>query len=218
MVPSVEPKHGGKPRRNMGTENDQKAPWETYSDVLTEKLDPKLEAEIQEYSQKRHEKSSEQNAEELARWEEGNQELAKQYQFLTPEEYADEGPRIGRILHSSLLIKFLQKDLGINCWYRVHPQKDKVTLVVKKDNSEPEVGCWVPLGYMPEFSIVRFDKYGVPLNEKYRGWRTCCLQLILKGVVTEEQVESIFGRAKGPASERYNSTLYEWRNRRLQVV
>jgi len=202
----------------MSTIQDTRAPWQTYGDSLNERIDPGLQEEINQYSQKRHEKSSEQNKEELARWEEGNAELSKQYQFLSPEEYKNEAARIGRVLHSSLLLKFLQKDLGVTCWYRVHPHKDKVTLLVKRGNREAEVGCWVPLGYMPEYSIVRFDKYGVPVNEKYRGWRTCLLQLILKGIISEDKAHEVFGKASGPASERYNSTLYEIRNKYAKAV
>jgi hypothetical protein len=202
----------------MSTVKDSRAPWETYSQSLDEKLDDRLEAEIKQYSQKRHEKTSEQNAEELARWEEENKNLAKQYQFLSPEEYAYEGARIGRIIHSSEFINMLRDDFKLNCWYRRHAHPDKLTLLVKRNNIETEVGCWVANGYMPEYSIVRFDKYGVVLNEKYRGWRTCLLQMILKGMLDEEDVRKSFGQAKGPASERYNSTLFEIRNHYAKAV
>src|ERR1700677_142081 len=98
----------------MSTVKDTRAPWETYSSSLDERLDQKLEAEIEEYSKKRHEKSSAQNAEELARWEEENKALAKQYQFLTPEEYQNEGARIGRVIHSSEFINKLRNELKLD--------------------------------------------------------------------------------------------------------
>jgi hypothetical protein len=202
----------------MGTINDKRAPWETYSASLEEKIDPKLQAEIDEYATKRHEKSSEQNEEELARWKEENDYLSKQYQFLSPEEYADEDARKGELRHSSDLIKIFREELKLKCWYRDHPHKDKITLVVKREGQEPEVGCWVQLGWMPEYSVVRFDDHGVPLNEKYRGWRTVLLQLILKGIVSEEAAHAVFGKATGPASERYNATLFSVRNNYAKVV
>ena len=200
----------------MDTTKIDKAPWETYGDSLSEKLDPKLEQEIAEYSKKHHNETSSQNEEELARWKEQNDQLARQYQFLTPEEYANEPERIGKITHSSLFINKLNK-LGINCWYREHPHKDKLTLIVDR-NGGTEVACWVPNGFMPEYSIVRFDDHGVPLNEKYRGWRTCLLQLILKKIISEEKAHEVFGKASGPAAERYNRTLYSVRNTYVKAV
>lgn len=200
----------------MDTVKDNRAPWETYS--LDEKLDQRLEEEVNEYSKKRHTKTSEQNAEELARWEEENQQLARQYQFLTPDEYRDEGARIGKIIHSSKFLNILRKEFKLNAWYRIHPHKDKLTLIVQRKNFEPEVACWAMKGFMPEYEIVRFDKYGVPLDSKYRGWRTCCLQMILKGILNEKDVDRVFGRAQGPASERYCSTLFEIRNHYAKAV
>jgi hypothetical protein len=194
------------------------APWQTYGESLNEKLTPELERQIQEYEKRRHSKTSEQNAEELARWEEGNKELARQYQFLSPEEYRDEGARIGRILHSSQFLNILRKDLNLNCYFRTHPHKDKITLIAIRPGGEPEVACWCARGFMPEYSIVRFDKYGVPLDEKYRGWRTPILQMILKGILKEKDIKKVFRNAEGPASDKYNSLLYELRNRRLVAV
>lgn len=199
-------------------DNREKAPWETYSASFDEHLSPEMEAEIQRYSERRHEKSSSQNEEELARQREINYELAKQYRWVSPEEYADEGPRIGRIMHSSELIRLLRTKCDLQCWYRTHPQPRKITLVVKRDGLEPEVGAWVQFGYMPEFTIMGFDDHGVPLAEKYRGWRTVVLQLILKGFVSEERIDKVFGKAHGPVSDRYQSLLYEFRNRRFEVI
>lgn len=198
-------------RRMGSTINSSKAPWETYAASFDEKLDPKLEQEIAEYSKRHHTKSSSQNEEELCRQKEINQELAKQYQWLHPDEYADAGPRIGRIRHSSEFLNLLRK-CGINCWYRQHPQPKKLTLMVHRFGSVPEIACWVQEGYVPEYTIMGFDEHGVPLAEKYRGWRTPLLQLILKGILTEEKADAVFGKASGPASERYLRTLYGARN------
>jgi hypothetical protein len=201
----------------MSTIGKSEAPWESYGKSLEEKLDPKLEAEVNEYAQKRHTKTSEQNAEELVRWEEENKQIAKQYQFLSPEEYQDEGARIGKVLHASQFINILRRDFKLNCHYRRHPHEDKLTLIVIR-NQKPEVACWTARNWMPEYSIVRFDDHDVPLNERFRGWRTCLLQMILKGILKEEDANRVFGRAQGPASTRYNSLLYAVRNREAKVV
>jgi hypothetical protein len=198
----------------QGTRLSDKAPWETYDEQMTEKLDPRLEAAVEEYSQHRHDKSSAQNEEELARWKEGNDAGAKEYQWCTPEEYADIQARFGRIIHSSELIATLRTKCKVKCWYREHPQPDKVTLVIQQGDGilPPEVGCWVQKGFMPEYTVMGFDDHGIPLAEKYRGWRTVLLQLILKGVLTEEKAHRIFGAAERSCAERYNSILWGFRN------
>lgn len=198
----------------QGTRNSEAAPWMTYADEMTERLDPTLEAEIEEYSQRRHERSSSENEEELHRQKEANAGIAKEYQWLTPEEYEYIEPRIGRIMHSSEFISTLRDKCNVLCWYKEHPQPGKITLVWSVDGlTAPEVACWVQAGNMPEFSMMRFDDHGIPLDERRRGWRTALLQLILKGVVTEDKAIEVFGQATGPAAERYLSTLYAFRNR-----
>lgn len=210
----------------QGTRLEEVPPWMSYAASMDESLDPQLEAEVEEYSNHHHEKTSAQNEEELARWQEGNRNVAKEYQWVTPDEYEDMKPRIGRILYSDEFIRKLRNECGVKCWYRQHPHPDKVTLVILRKgrvdkvideisrivNAEPEAGCWVQYGWMPEFSVMNFDHNGLPLAERFRGWRTCLLQLILKGVVTEEVAHKTFGAAYGPASERYNSVLYGIRN------
>lgn len=191
-----------------------KAPWETYSESFNQKLSPELEEAVKRYSERVHEKSSQQNEEELCRQREMSQDMAREYQFLRPEEYADQKPRIGKIMHSSEFISKLQKECNLKCWYRPHPQKGKVTLVAQRGSGTipPEVGCWAQNGFMQEFSLVSFDDHGVPLAEKRRGWRTCLLQIIIKGLVSEQLAHKVFGSATGPASKRYNSTLFGFRN------
>lgn len=201
-------------QKTQGTRLSEKAPWETYGKEMDfdPEITPTLQKEIDEYSKRVHDDSSSQNKEELARWKEHNEEIAKEYQWVTPEEYKDEGARMGRPIHSSEFITDLQR-AGVKCWYRSHPQKGKVTLVVQRENFEPEVGCWAQLGWMPELSIMSFDEHHVPVAEKYRGWRTCLLQLILKSVISERKADEIFGPPKVTEQfHRYNSTLRSFRN------
>lgn len=188
-------------------------PWDTYGDEMDfdPDLTPELQKQIDEYAKNVHDDSSSQNKEELARWREHNEGLAKEYQWVEPSEYADEGARIGTPLHSSEFLKKLRK-AGVKCWYRMHPQPRKLTLIIQLGN-EQVVGCWAQLGFMPELSIMRFDEHQVPLDEKFRGWRTCLLQLILKSAITEKTADEIFGRPKTTeAFHRYNSTLQSFRN------
>jgi hypothetical protein len=58
--------------------------------------------------------------------------------------------------------------------------------------------------YGPEWSVMRFNEYDVPTCEKYRGWRTAMLKLIIDGILTEEEVD----RAFGPVTTGEVSALY----------
>lgn len=196
--------------KHQGSRFKNKAPWETYNQDLGLSS---LDSAIDEYGKRVHDSTSNQNKEELARWQEHNEGIAKEYQWVEPAEYADAGARVGRRMHSSEFIRILRK-AGVKCWYRNHPQERKVTLVVlRKGQKQSEVGCWVQLGFAPELSIMDFDEHGIPLAEKYRGWRTCLLQLILKSVISQKDADRVFGRPKTTeAFHRYNSTLQSFRN------
>ena len=201
-------------QRTQGTRKSDIPPWMSYAANFAEELPEQLEDEIKEYAEHRHDKSDSQTEEELARLREENDAVAQEYQWLSPDEYEDEGARIGKIMHSSELIKKLTEECGIPCWYRSHPQPKRVTLLVDTTHGVklPEVACWVQLGFMPEYSIVNFDEHGTVLQEAYRGWRTVLLQLLLKKMVTEDVVTRVFGEAYGPASERYLSILRSFRS------
>jgi hypothetical protein len=195
----------------QGTRNSNVNPWESYAADFDEKLSPELEAEIA--GLRYHDKSSSQNEEELARWKELNDGALGEYRWCTKEEYADVEARMGRLMHSTELINKLRNELKLKCWYREHPQEDKITLVVQRKEGLPlEVGCWVKQGWMPEYTVMGFDDHGVPLAEKYRGWRTAILQLILKGFTTEEKAHRVFGPAERCCADRYNSVLFGVRN------
>lgn len=198
----------------QGTRLEDEAPWMSYDKEMKESLSKELEEEIAEYSKHRYDEvqSSSQSKEELCKQQEINKEIAKDYQWVKPEEYEYIGPRIGTVMHSSTFLNKLRKDCHLDCWYIVHPHPDKATLVVNTP-SGPQVACWVQIGFMVEFEMMRFDDKGVPVDSRRRGWRTCALQMMLKGMLSEEIVTKVFGPATGPASDRYNLTLYSFRNR-----
>jgi len=200
-------------QKMQGTRNEEAAPWESY--MSEQVLTPEQEAAVAEYATHIHDDSSNQSKEELHRQKELSSEVAKEYQFVAPDEYNDAEERMGRILHSSEFINILRDKVGLKCWYRQHPHADKVTLLIQKGlgTRPPEVACWVQLGFMPELSIMRFDDHGIPLNESHRGYRTCLLQMLLKGFITEQQIIKYFGPAKNtPAWERYNTNVHSVRS------
>jgi len=203
----------------QGTRLSEKAPWETYAAEMDLKMSPELSDAVNRYAEQRYEEgeTSNQNKELLAEQRENNQEIAKQYQWLSEEEYKDQDARIGKLMSHADLINKLRK-AGIRCHYRQHMHDDKATLYVIK-NGEEKFAAWVQInGLMPEYEFVNFDERGVVLNTRRRGWRTVLLQMILKGFITEELAQRVFGPAQGPASKRYNATLYAIRNRQAKAV
>jgi hypothetical protein len=70
-------------------------------------------------------------------------------------------------------------------------------------------------GYAPEWSIMRFNDHGVAVREKYRGWRTAMLVLIVSEVLTEEEVDRAFGPAIGEPGAWYREQLQTWRQIKL---
>jgi len=179
---------------------------------------PELEAAVNEYAKHRYEgKSSTETEEKLAELKEENSQMVKEYQWLHPSEYADAGPRMGRILHSSKLITILRKQLGLHCWYTTHPLPGRLTLLVSRNGSQPrEVGCWLMGGFQPEYSVMGFDDHGVPTSERFRCWRTVLMQLALKGFLLEKDIRRIFGPARGPAQSRYNDFMFCMRTNNLR--
>ena len=203
-------------QKSQGTRLSETSPWDSYENELTgQKMSPELAAQVADYAQKHYEDApvSSQTQELLAENQEINEEIADQYQWLKPGDYADVEARIGRVMDHAEFITLLRK-AGVSCHYVQHPHADKVTLLYQKEGLErAEVACWAQYGQMPELSIMNFDKYGAPLAERRRGWRTCLLQIILKGILKEDVAHKVFGRPRqDKAFDRYNSLLKAFRD------
>lgn len=197
---------------------EQKARWESYADEVVGSDTPEMQAAVDEYAKHRYEgKSSTETEEKLAELKEENAAMVSEYRWLQPSEYADAGPRMGKIIHSSKLITILRKECGLHCWYTTHPLPGRLTLLVSKNGSQPrEVGCWLAGGFMPEYSIMAFDDHGLPTSERYRGWRTVLMQLAIKGFLQQKDINRVFGPAKGPAQSRYNTFMFSLRTNNLR--
>ena len=78
---------------------------------MVTKLDPHMEAAVAAYAEHMYEsdQTSNENKEELHRQREINEEVSEQYQWVKPEEYADFGARIGRIMDHAEFITLLRK-------------------------------------------------------------------------------------------------------------
>lgn len=190
-----------------------KARWETYADEIIGKDSAEMEAAVAAYAKNRHAgKSTTESEETLAFWKERNDNIAKEYQWVDPKDYQDFEARRGRIFSYEQFINKLRDDCKLKCFYREmgHPQK-LALWAFKNGETEPVMACWVQRSFMIEFEIPHFDDHGVILDSKYRGWRTCLMQLRLKDILPEKTINKVFGRANGPASEKYNQFMQSMR-------
>src|SRR5580692_10648355 len=91
----------------------------SYDEELTPvETDPAMIEAMAEYASRISDaEASSETKDELARLKQGADEQAKEYQWLTPEEYKNEGDRVGRIMHSIVFLHKLKKS-GATCWYR----------------------------------------------------------------------------------------------------
>lgn len=221
QLPSGAPEHVK--RRLMGTSASEVAPWDSYrtADPLGG-CSPEMRAEIAEYSKKHHGETSLQNVEELARQKDMSKEMVKEYRFYNQDELRDGPERVGRIMNCLEFLKLLEKirpaylsaniRKGLTGLAVYHPKDMLVDGVVKR--VDWHYVCGVQVGFMHEYSSMHFDQRDLPLNEKWRGWRTVLLRLIQLGHVTEEQALQVFGEPSEGGSRRYREQLYYWRNRK----
>jgi hypothetical protein len=66
---------------------------------------------------------------------------------------------------------------------------------------------------------LHFDEFDVPIAEKYRGWRTALLHLLIADVLTEDEVNLAFGPVPlHCVSLYYRQQLYTHRQRRAGLI
>jgi hypothetical protein len=204
-------------KKLLGTSASEVPPWQSYDTDLDPMHDasPGLRAAVA--NKRHHEKTSQQNIEELFRQKEMSTEMVKQYKFYRQDadELGNDKLRRGRVMHC---LEFLKRLQTIKPAYLSNTvRKGLIGLAVwmpGEFGGEWKYACGVQFGYCHEYSSLHFDQHGLPLNEKWRGWRTVLLRLIHGGFITEQQADEAFGPALGFASRRYREQLYCWRNRK----
>jgi len=99
--------------------------------------------------------------------------------------------------------------VGVSAWV-----KDKVTGERKRRQVTT-----LQYPYAPEWSLLYFDAFDVPITEKHRGWRTALLQMILADVLTEDEVNRAFGPVPLHfVSLHYRQQLQTHRARRAGLI
>jgi hypothetical protein len=194
----------------------QRRDHNTYdADIMGPPVSAEVQAEIDARLAMDPAKPTNQGLEELHRQKELSAEFSKEYQWLKPEEYADEEMRKGHLMHSDDFLKHLTEQCGLVCWYSevwALWGAKAMTLYVLKGSTIEKAG-WLQPGWMTEYEIVHFDEHGLPRNSKHRGWRTVLLKLIMADLLTEGQAHAAFGFPDRPCAYRYLAMLAAWRNR-----
>lgn len=199
---------------------------------------PILAAEVAAYERMVHGKSSHAMIEESLRQHELN-EMAHAKQRWQGQErwqgWRNEETRLTRIMSCYEFVRRLRGG-GVDVWLNhfvicIHDEPiqhcvkkrgaikgckaGQIGVNARRERQEKTITT-TQYVYAPEYSVMRFDQYNVPTREKYRGWRTALLVLILAGVLSEDQAQDIFGAAIGPASLFYRQQLYQFRNREMR--
>lgn len=201
-----------------------KASYEKYDDEFhwADENDPVLAAEIKEYeSREKHENNDSQTKEEFHRLYEGNIESRKQYRFANQDELKIQ--REGRILHMNKFMELL-RSAGLNSWYTnkggmartlgLYIQHEGTKTSCTHENGKPHYVGFVQVPFMQEYEELHFDRYDVPLGIKRRGWRTILLKLREQNLLTEPEINKVFGEpASGPVSRRYRQYMQYLRSK-----
>jgi len=188
-----------------------KTDWAT--EVKGKKLNKRAQAYID--SLPRVETKSAQNEETLAELREQNFNSAGKGKLSDSEWIkANAYRRKGKVMHHLTFINKLRA-AGLKCWYNTEAWQGIVGLrAIRKGYEQLGVQfvCGVKVGYTTEYDIFHYDQYGVELNRKYIGWRSCLIQLIARGYITETQANQIFGKPQlCEASELYRKVMWQIR-------
>lgn len=144
-----------------------------------------------------------------------SQKMVSRYMMPQQEELLNEVARVVNIISTRDFIDKLRKS-GVRCFTMDNGMTQTVGLWAHKPGTDHVIPiCYCQVPYMCEWSVLRLDRRGMPNGEAYRGWRTVEMQLIEKGIISEDRANEIFGRpVDGPVSRRFRRNLYWLRNRR----
>lgn len=190
---------------------------ESWSDELDRMAgrDAELVAELERRGE--YVKSTEQSIELHQQLFEENANAVRGSRWKNQAELAHWGSRFVNFMSMGELLRKLNKVgelAGFRAFYNDFSRGGLRGInLVNRWGSQKKFLCAAQNGWMPEFSIMRFDEHFLPQNEQYRGWRTVLLRLIDNGFATEEQVHQIFGKpTDGIGSRRYREELFATRN------
>jgi hypothetical protein len=103
-------------------------------------------------------------------------------------------------------------------WLHDEAIRDRVGIsafVIENGQRVRKLITWLQYPWGPEWSLMHFDQYDVPICERYRGWRTALLHLVRMEVLTEQEVNRAFGPVPiTPVSLLYRAVMHKKRMER----
>jgi hypothetical protein len=176
--------------------NQSGIPWDPTgpyhkddTDQMTAPVDTNVEREMEAFEHRVMEVSPEQTVEAALREYEKNYRKAAEQRWEGQDRWQgkeNEEMRMVNIIHANTFMRKLrdggisQKRVWMNDWSRLK----RIGINARVLNKEREI--WEDktitthqYPYAPEWSLMRFDRYDVPTNERFRGWRTTLLALII---------------------------------------
>jgi hypothetical protein len=145
-----------------------------------------------------------------------SEKMARRYRMEDQELLVNKSARMVNPIGTRDFITKLRKS-GIKCYTidNGYPPSTVALWAFKPGTDHVVPICYIQVPAMYEWSVLRLTERGIPNGEDYRGWRTVEVQLIEKGIISEQKAHEIFGRpVDGPVSGRFRRNLYWFRNRR----
>lgn len=175
--------------------------------------DKKLEDEYRAYANgPRHTYNDSRTKDALAQLKEENINASRSQKIVGDEFAAD---RLGHMMDCREFMTRLNKITTAR--YSSSAKNGMLGLQVYAPTSnggEWTFVCGAQPGMVPEFSTMYFNSHNVPTSEKYRGWRTVLLRLILSGHISEDAATKEFGQPSGQEATYYRQQLHAFRNRK----
>ena len=196
-------------------EIDPLAPSQGFNDEpMFADLDPELENQVAEAEDRaRNAKVPEALRELTEQAKTENIDASRKYRFLHQSDYDESTWQKGRVLWIGKFLCELQK-IRPDAFYAETSFMGLRGLGFIQNGVPVYSGTAVANGNMPEWSLLRVDSRGLPIKEKYRGWRTVLLACIKGGFITESQCDEVFGKPIGDRSRPWYRELYKIRNNR----
>jgi hypothetical protein len=156
--------------------------------------------------------------EAMLREKEISDEMVERYQMEDQEDLTNAKARLVNQMSTDEFVRKLRA-FGIKCFTVYNGLQGTVGLwcLPPKRTGVARYVCYLRTPFMYEWSLLKLDNHNLPAGE-LRGWRTACVELIKAEILTEWQVNQIFGAASdGKPFRRYRQTLWEIRNGKIET-
>lgn len=151
--------------------------------------------------------------EAMLREKEISDEMVERYQMDDQEDLTNYKARMVNHMSTDDFMRKL-RNAGIKCFsvYNGLPGTVGLWCIPPKLKGVARYVCYLRVPFMYEWSVLKLDAHHLPAGE-LRGWRTVCMELVKADILTEWQINQIFGTPSGAKPfRRYRISMWEIRN------